>query len=170
MTAGKKEATSFNKLPGYLVISRVKKEEQDDWVVFPFPGVIPLRVALATGADETHVHPTLKAASGSSPGVDAMSFEYDTAVPKTRPAGNYYLRAPAGEIILVSDDDGFESTTGTITIAKRGCFGTTPEALTGGTSVLQILCSLTLNQDATTGHVDVVFMPLPEDPGVNLYG
>lgn len=164
------EATSFNKLPGYLVISRVTKTAQNDGVVLPFPGVLPLKAALATGGAETIVYQTL-AVNNLATAYDDETREiaYDTGTGGARAAGGFYVKTSSGEILLVSSDSGAAGTEGTLTIAKRGCFGTTPSA-TGlaNDDVLYVLSSLKLTGEGT-GGVDLVYLSLPEDPSVLLY-
>ncbi len=170
MAAAAIAETNFNKLPGYLVISRLVKATQHDWIVLPFKGVLPLKATLATGGEETLTHKTLTV-KNTETAYDAAttSIAYDGATAASRTATDYYVRSSSGEILLVGADDGAATTEGTLTIKKRGCFGTTAAA-TGlaNDNTLYILQTLTLTGE-TTGIVDLVYMPLPDDPGVKLY-
>ncbi len=165
------EETNFNKLPGYLVISRAAKAVQYDWIVLPFKGVLPLMATLATGAAEPFTYATLTVDNGGTPYDEkSLSIVYDGATAGTRTAKDYYIRTSSGEILLVGEDSAPGGAAGTLTIKQRGCLGTTPSAtgLANG-DTLYILQTLTLTA-ATTGIVDLVYIPLPDDPAVNLYG
>ena len=166
MAASAKTETNFLLPSAGLVVARVAKAEQNDWIVLPYAGVIPLHVTLATGADETVAYPTL-AINNAGTAYDAATTEiaYDTATAGQRPSGGgYYLQTSSGEIIYVEDDDGTNLT------IRRGCLGTTASG-TGlaDDAALYILCSLVLNKASTTGVVTVTYLPMPEDPGVALY-
>jgi len=162
--------TNFNKLPGYLVISRAVKATQNDLVVFPFKGVIPVATLLGAGGVETVAYETLTVNNdGDAYDDETLTIAYDGAAAGTR-AAPYYVKTTSGEIIEIGADSGEAGATGTLTVKKRGCFGTTPSA-TGlaNNGVLSVLQTLVLTSE-TLGLVDIVSIPLPDDPGVRLYG
>ncbi|MFA7120256.1 MAG: hypothetical protein WC277_02135 [Bacilli bacterium] len=163
--------TNFNKMPGPLVISRLVKAAQNDLVVFPFKGVIPLATSLGAGGVETVAYETLVVDNADGPAYDdeSLTIDYDGAAAGTRIAP-YYVKTSSGEIIEVAEDSGEAGASGSLTVKKRGCFGTTPSA-TGlaNDAAVYVLQTLTLTSEST-GLVEIVYLPFPDDPGVRLYG
>lgn len=164
-----KAETNFSDLSGISVIARVVKAAQNDVIVLPYPGVIPLAAVLPTGGAETTTYPTLTVNnSGDAYDGDSATIAYDGATASTRPSGGYYVLTASGEILFVTADSGYDGAAGNLTV-RRGCLGTTASGtgLADG-NTLYVLCGLTL-ASATTGPVTVVYKALPEDPGVGLF-
>lgn len=170
MTAEAKPATTFLLPRPGLVVARVTKAAANDWTVLPHPGVIPLAATLPTGAAETVAYATL-AVNNKATAYDAetTTIAYDTGAAGTRPAGGYYVQTTSGEILYVEDDDGRAGATGELTV-RRGCLGTAASA-TGlaDDAVLYVLSTLKMTGADSTGVVRITYIPLPEDPGVDLY-
>jgi len=170
MAVKAQDETNFLDLSGGRIISMVMKETKADWIVLPYKGIIPVACENITGAPETLTRPTLQVHNaGTAYTAGSLSVVYDNGVALTRPAKDFYVQTVSGEIILVGSDSGFETTTGTLTIKQRACLGTTASA-TGlaNDNYLYLLGSLYLGSDVT-GPVNLIYVPLPEDPGVSLY-
>jgi len=161
--------TNFKDLSGITVIARAVKVTQNDWIVLPGPGVIPLAAVLLTGGAETLAYPTLTVNNtGTAYDTDDTTIAYDGATALTRASGGFYVMTSSGEILYVTADSGYDGAAGNLTV-RRGCLGTTASAtgLADG-NTLYVLSSLTL-ASATTGPVTVVYKTMPEDPGVDLF-
>lgn len=170
MAVKAQDETNFLDLSGGRIISMVMKETKADWIVLPYKGIIPVACENITGAPETLTRPVLVVNNkGVAYDESSLSIVYDGATAKTRPDKDYYVQTTSGEIILVGSDSGSDAATGTITIKARACLGTTASA-TGlaDESVLYLLGSLYLGS-AVLGPVRLIYVPLPEDPGVSLY-
>jgi hypothetical protein len=151
-------------------IAHIQKVTQADWVILPEAGaLLDGPVELPTGAPETITRPTLtidEAVDGYT--AAETSLAYDGATANTRNATGYYARhATSGEIIYVYTDTGYAGASGVLQV-RRGALGTTP-AVMANNDVLYILSSFILGA-ATTGPVTLKYTPLPQDPGINLFG
>lgn len=163
--------TTTATIAGYPIKTCVAaKAAQNDTIVLPAPGGIPLSVMVVNNGDiasaeeygwKLNVCCAAEPAAGTFTATDT-SIEYDGAVASTRPSGNYFVMNPTtGEIMYVSADSGYGGTSGTLTVI-RGCLGTTAGTIANNT-YLAILGSLYLPINLA-GKACITYIELPQDP------
>lgn len=158
-------AAKFNFVGGHVRYARATKAAQNDDVIIPDPGALVLGAIQADGTAETITYNTIQAAAVGA--VGATSLAYDTATANLRTAGGYYIKNTlTGEIIYVKIDSAPGGTSGTISELVRGALGTTEATIADDTPLI-VLNSLNLG-GTVAGPVDIIYMPLPNDPGVDL--
>lgn len=169
MAAAKITPTYFTNVGETTISAKVTKVTQNDWVVLPESGVIDFGGVVYTGAVETFLYTTVTVNNASTAyTATTTTIAYDGATALQRPSGNYYLLTTGGEIIYVISDDGYDSTSGNLTV-RRGCLGTTASATgVANNNVCYVMNSLVLGS-ATTGSVLLSYKALPVDPGVNFF-
>lgn len=175
MTAAEITEKKFQRMPGLDIIAKVKQAEQYDWVILEeYKGVSLLSARLIAGGAATVVRgqlavnnaSTAYTATSAAIVYDLVGITSNTGI--NRSAQNFYVQTASGEIIEVYDGDS-ESSGDTLTVIKRGCFGTTASA-TGlaNDNILYVLNTFLLG-DNQTGPIELIVKPLPNDPGVNLF-
>lgn len=176
MAASEITEKKFQRMPGMDVIAKVKQAEQYDWVILnEYKGVSLIAARLIAGGAATVVRGQLAVNNGSTAyTATTMSIAYDIVGVTSntginRSSENFYVQTVSGEIMEVYDATS-ESSTGTLIVIKRGCFGTTPSA-TGiaDNNILYVLNSFMLG-DSQTSPIELQIKPLPNDPAVNLFG
>jgi len=170
MAAG--NLTEFNSflLHGFAPkFATVDQLEQNDWIVLPCKGAFAVSARLLTGAGATVTRGTVVVNNkGTAYSATSMSIAYDGGT-LSRSSDSFYLKSTSGEIIEVKDSAP-TGASGTLTVIKRGCFGTTASA-TGiaDDNTLYVLNNIKLG-DNQTGPVEVLYYELPFDTGVQLFG
>lgn len=175
MAAAEVTEKKFQRMPGMDVISRVKPAEQYDWVKFTeYKGISLLSSRLIAGGAAGAVRGQLAVNNGSTAyTATTMAIAYDivgvtsnTGVPRSDQS--FYVQTVSGEILEVFDASSLTST-GTLTVIRRGCLGTTPSA-TGlaDDNILYVLNTLVLT-DNQTSPIEMIIKPLPNDPEVQLF-
>jgi len=97
------------------------------------------------------------------------SVAYDGATANQRTSGNYYiLNNTSGEIMYVEVDDGYDDTSGTLTV-RRGALGTTAVAV-GDNDEFSVLNCIVITAGTAAGRFAGRFVPLPNDPNVEIFG
>jgi hypothetical protein len=168
MAAAKITGTYPSAVPGPVRTVRITKVTQNDWVLLPDPGGFIVASRNYNGTPETLSNKKVDAVHDTSYAATDTAIVYDGAAANTRSAGGFYiLNATSGEIMYVSNDSGYTTTTGTMTV-RRGCLGTAAAAIANNAE-LYILNSWVLGS-ATTGPTELVYIPLPADPAVKIYG
>lgn len=154
---------------GRIVLAKVPQVTQNDWVIFnAYKGVKVLAATLIGGTDATFTPVTLTVNNtGTAYTATTTSIVYDGAT-GARSDEPFYVMTDEGEIIEVVD--GTPTTaTGTLTVKKRGCFGTTAAA--DGVANNDVLYALNafLLADSQTSPVMVAYVPLSDDPGATMF-
>ena len=168
--------TTTATIVGYPVKTCVAaKAAQNDTIVLPAPGGMPLNIMVANNGDiasaaeygwKFNVLCAAEPAAGTFTATDT-TIEYDGAVASTRPSGNYYVMNPTtGEIMHVVTDDGYSTTEGTVTV-QRGCLGTTAGTIANNT-YLAIIGSVYLPINLA-GKAIITYLELPADPRAKFY-
>jgi len=176
MTRSEVTEKKFQRMPGIDVIAKVNQAEQYDWMILSeYKGVSLLSARLIAGGAANVVRGQLAVNNtGDAYSATSSSIVYDcegltayTAIP--RPTGNFYIQTISGEIIEVYDSSSTTST-GTLTVVKRGCFGTTPSAIgVANNNALYVLNTFLLGDNQAI-PIEMLIKPLPNDPEVNLFG
>lgn len=151
-----------------LRIMKIKQAAQYDYVILPFKGVWQMAGRLNTGALATILRGTLTVNNtGTAYTATSTLIAYDGAS-YNRSTGSFYLESASGEIIEVKDSAP-TGASGSLTVLKRGCFGTTPSA-TGlaNDNTLYVMNNLVLG-DNQTGAVTVSFLEMPENNNIQLF-
>lgn len=162
--------TNFNIVGEVPRVSIGVKAAQNDFVLLPCKGTVDFAAHAQTGVPEGTTYTTVAINNtGDAYTATSTSIVYDTAAANERASGGYYLLSSSGEILEVIADSGYASTGGTMTV-RRGVLGTTASAtgLADG-NTLYVLNSIEM-AESTTGLVFIKYVPLPNDPGVNLFG
>lgn len=150
-------------------VAKIKQITQNDWVIFPCKGIWQVSARLVTGAAATILRGTLTINNkGTAYTSSTVSIAYDTGT-ITRSTGSFYIETISGEIIEVKDSDG-TGASGTLTVLKRGCFGTTASA-TGlaDDNVVYVMNNLVLG-DNQTSALTIAYTEMPDDTNINLFG
>lgn len=149
-------------------LAKGAKAAQNDFLVFDsVTGVIPISTvtwANGTGGATSDTFGYAEMLVDASAGLAATitAIPYDGATASTRTLGGYFVKnGRSGEIMYVRADDGYTTTTGTLTV-NRGALGTTAAAISNN-DYLFILNALKLTGTAT-GTAQVVYLKYPEDP------
>ncbi len=140
-----------------------------DWIILDDPGVEILKCDLCTGAVQTPTWNTLTVKNtGTAYDADDTSIVYDGATASTRRQTNYYLgNSNTAEIMYVTNDSGYTTTTGTLTVI-RGALGTTASlSSVVNDATLYILNSIVLA--GATGCTHIQYLGMPEQPKANFF-
>ncbi len=140
-----------------------------DWIILDDPGIVVLACDLCTGAHQTNTWNTLTVKNtGTAYDADDVSIVYDGATASTRRSTNFYVsNDKTTEIMYVTLDSGYTSTTGTLTVV-RGCLGTTAHADgVANDATLYILNSVVLA--GATGPCILTYLGMPEQPKANFF-
>jgi len=175
MAASEVTEKKFQRMPGMDVIAKVTPAEQYDWVIFKeYKGITLLTSRLIAGGAAGAVRGQLAVNNGSTAyTATTMAIAYDivgvtanTGVPRSDQS--FYVETVSGEILEVFDATS-DTSTGTLTVIRRGCFGTTPSA-TGiaDNNILYVLNNLVVT-DSQTSPIEMLIKPLPNDPEVRLF-
>ena len=171
MAAAITEAT-FNNVGEVTVYLSGTVAATGDWVVLDsaYPGTLDLvgRAFVTGGATDTLVwtYPILAVKAGVD-STTTQSVTYDGATADMRTSGGYYVYNDSTlEVMYVEVDDGYDSTTGTITV-QRGALGSTAVNI-GEDDELQVLNCIEIT--ASAGGFWAKFTPLPTDPKVGILG
>lgn len=149
-------------------VTKIKQITQSDWVLLPYKGVWIQTGRLVTGAVATITRGTLVVNNkGAAYTATTASIAYDGAS-VTRSTGSFYAESISGEILELKDSAP-AAADGTLTVIKRGCFGTTASA-TGlaDDNTLYPLNNFVLG-DNQTAAVTVTFIEMPEDANTGLF-
>jgi hypothetical protein len=147
---------------------KIKQATQYDYVILPFKGIWQIAGRLNTGALATILRGTLTVNNtGTAYTATTTTIAYDGAS-YNRSTGSFYLESASGEILEVIDSAP-AGASGTLTVIKRGCFGTTPSG-TGlaNDNTLYVMNNMVLG-DSQTGAVTVSFLEMPENNAINLF-
>ena len=128
MTAAEKTETEYDIVPnfnGRIIKFKFTSGDTSDWVIFNNP-IGAVKAILITGGDNATTYATGSGANIAS--ATATTLTDGTFTAEQRPASGY-IRMAGGEIIKYSGATK-SSTTGTLTIDERGCFGTTAASAT----------------------------------------
>jgi hypothetical protein len=149
-------------------IAKIKQVTQYDWAILPHKGVWKIEGSLNTGADATLTRPTLTVNNkGTAYTATSTSIAYDGGT-VTRSATSFYIETASGEIIEVIDSAP-AGADGTLTVKKRGCFGTTASATGIADENTLYVTNVVVLGDNQTGAVTILFRPMPEDPNTPLF-
>ena len=165
--------TSFNILGEGTVACLTKVLTTGDWVLFDsdYPGALSIlgRQFPTDNDSEVMVWAYSKLiASAAVATTTAESMTYDNAVANQRTSGGYYiLNDTSNEIMYVVADDGYDSTSGTLTV-KRGALGTTAAAVSDNDQ-FSILNCIEITTATAVGPAYFEFRPLPTDYNVKLF-
>jgi hypothetical protein len=153
---------------GSLYVTKIKQVTQSDWVILPDKGLWIMSGRLNTGAVAALTRGTLTVNNkGTAYSATTTSIVYDGGT-VTRGATSFYVETISGEIIEVIDSAP-TAAGGTLTVKKRGAFGTTA-SLTGlaDDNTLYVMNNIILG-DNQTGAVTVLYKPMPDDPNTGLF-
>lgn len=165
--------TSFNILGEGTVMCKSKILTTGDWVLFDsaYPGslsIVGVQFPLDNDSEKMVWAYSKLIASAAVATTTGESIAYDGAVANQRTSGGYYiLNDTSGEIMYVVYDDGYTSTSGTLTV-KRGALGTTAVAV-GDNDQFSILNCIEITAGTAVGPVVFEFRPLPTDYNVDLF-
>jgi len=151
--------------PKFAVVDQVT---QNDWIVLPCKGAFALSARLLTGAGATVTRGVVVVNNKGTPyTATTMSIAYDGGV-LSRSSDSFYVKSASGEILEVKDSAP-TGASGTLTVIRRGCFGTTASA-TGiaDDNTLYVLNNIKLG-DNQTDPVEILYYELPFDAGVQLF-
>jgi len=174
MAAAAITETMFGIANPFLFVCRTIAAEQHDWVIptdksgANWKGCFVQSARSLTGAVASVLYGTLTVNNKGDPyAATTMSIAYDTAS-KNRSATSFYVATTSGEILEVVDSAP-TGASGTLTVLKRGCFGTTA-SLTGlaDDAVLYVL-NILLLEDASVSPTILLLAPMPADNGVKLF-
>jgi hypothetical protein len=152
--------------PKFAVVDQVT---QNDWIVLPCKGAFALSARLLTGAGATVTRGVVVVNNkGTAYTATTMSIAYDGG-DLSRSSESFYVKSISGEILEVKDSAP-TGASGTLTVIRRGCFGTTASA-TGiaDDNTLYVLNNIKLG-DNQTDPVEILYYELPFDAGVQLFG
>lgn len=150
-------------------VAKIKQITQNDWVIFPSKGIWQVSARLVTGAAATITRGVVVVNNkGTAYSASTTSIAYDGGT-ATRSAGSFYVESVSGEILEVIDSAP-TAASGTLTVLKRGCFGTTASA-TGlvDDNTLYVMNNLVLG-DNQTAAVTIAYTEMPDDVNINLFG
>lgn len=153
---------------GGSILGKVKQVTQNDWIVLPHKGADLEYARLVTGAAAALTRGTLTVNNtGTAYTATTTSIAYDGGT-VTRGTGSFFVETASGEILEVTDSAP-TAASGTLTVLKRGCFGTTASATgVANDNTLYVLNSFVLG-DNQTAAIRFSFRPLDIDPNVPLY-
>lgn len=165
----------FQRMPGMDVIAKVVQTAQYDWVKFTeYKGISLISARLIAGGAAGAVRGQLAVnntgtaytATTTSIAYDIVGVTSNTGI--ARSSSNFYIQTDTGEIIEVYDATSTASS-GTLTVIRRGCFGTTASADgLANNDILYVLNTLVLT-DNQTNPIEMLIKPLPNDPEVKLF-
>ena len=150
--------------------ARVDQLEQYDWIVLPCKGAFAVNARLITGAEATILRGLVQVNNkGTAYTATSRSIVYDNATLSRTATGSFYVMSTSGEILEVTDSAP-TAAAGTLTVVRRGCFGTTASA-TGiaDEGYLYVLNNIRLG-DNQTDPVEVMYYELPFDNEIKIFG
>lgn len=153
---------------GSVYVNKIKQITQHDWVILPEKGIWDISGKLITGADATLTRvPLVVNNKGTAYTATTTSIVYD-GVTHSVSSTSFYIETASGEIIEVISSAP-AAAAGTLTVKKRGCFGTTASA-TGlaDDNTVYALNALNLG-DNQTAAVTLIYKPMPDDPNTPLF-
>lgn len=108
-------------------------------------------------------------AKGAVADTTTQTITYDGATANQRESGGYYIiNDTSKEVMYVEVDDGYDSTTGDLTV-QRGALGSTAVAV-GDNDEFSILQCIVITASTAVGGFVAKFTPLPTDPKVGILG